>query len=469
MFDRNALFNIIIFFLAVVFMLFIGISKIPLEYIYITFIIIPVVIVITFTNTNIALIILIFSMLLSPELKVAGVPQRAVVVRFDDILLMVIFFSWLAKTALNKELGLLRRTPLNPLIIAYIVVCVVATTLGIVTGQINALTSFFYILKYSEYFMLYFLVTNNIRDKRQIRVFIGAFLITCSITCVYALLTVRNLYRSMEGAIYQAIETGDVARATAPFEGVQGEANTLGGYLVLLFALTLGIFLYTRSRNWKLSCLPLLFLIFITLLQTLSRGSYLAFIFMYLSMIIFTKEKKALLINILVISIIAIPIFVPNKVINRIKYTFVHGKLYTPFGIEITLEESAATRIENWKSIFKQWLKKPVLGHGVTGVGLVDTQYPRVLGETGIVGLWIFLWLLGAIFRRSLDVLRNIKDDWANGISLGFLSGYIGLLFHSFSANTFIIVRIMEPFWFLAAMVMMLPQLYGDRKRLEKQ
>ena len=81
-----------------------------------------------------------------------------------------------------------------------------------------------------------------------------------------------------------------------------------------------------------------------------------------------------------------------------------------------------------------------------------------MLGETGIVGFLIFIWLIIAIFRRGLHIFNNIEDDWARGLTLGFLAGFVGLLIHSFSASTFIIVRIMEPFWFLTAIVMMLPE-----------
>jgi hypothetical protein len=46
---------------------------------------------------------------------------------------------------------------------------------------------------------------------------------------------------------------------------------------------------------------------------------------------------------------------------------------------------------------------------------------------------------------------------------MGYMAGFIGLLFHGLGANTFIIVRIMEPFWFLTAMVVMFPELSDDR------
>ena len=403
-------------------------------------------VLITFLYTDLALIILIFSMLLSPELKLAEVPARAVVVRIDDILLIVVFFTWLAKMAINKELGLFRRTPINGLIVTYIFICIISTIIGILTGGVHPLKSFFYILKYVEYFMLYFLVTNNIRDKRQIKVFLVVFLITCAITCTYALATIEKMG----------------GRATAPFEGPKGEPNTLGGYLVLLFAISTGIFLYSSLRGWRIFCGILACLIFITLLQTLSRGSYLAFIITYLVLTVLTKKKKLLLIGILLLGMCTFPFILPEKVIERIGYTFTPRKPRVSLhGRSIPLEESAYARIETWKRVFREWKRRPLLGRGVTGLGLVDAQYPRVLGETGILGFSIFMWLLIYIFRYSLSIFRAVEDEWLKGLTLGFLSGFVGLLFHSFAAATFIIVRIMEPFWFLAGVILMLPSVEG--------
>ena len=45
---------------------------------------------------------------------------------------------------------------------------------------------------------------------------------------------------------------------------------------------------------------------------------------------------------------------------------------------------------------------------------------------------------------------------------MGFIAGFVGLLFHGLGANTFIIVRIMEPFWFMTALVVMIPKLEED-------
>jgi hypothetical protein len=413
----------------------------------------PVIIIITFLNTDLALIILIFSMLLSPELTLAEVPGRTVVLRVDDILLIVVFLSWLAKTAIYKELGMLKHTPLNKFMLAYIVACIFSTSLGILFNQIKPITSFFYILRYFEYFLLYFLFTNNIRDNRQIKLFIAVFLITGVIVCIYA-----------------ASQIGSLDRVTAPFEGAHPEPNTLGGYLLLLFAVCMSFFLYSPSAKWKILPGLLAFFIIPPFIFTLSRASYIAFIIMYIFIVFTAKRKVAFSIITLLFAIVIAVVFVPNvkkAVVTRIEKTFTPVKVYRAFGKAIPLEQSAASRVESWKRVAGQWTKSPLFGYGVTGVGLVDSQYPLVLGETGIIGFLIFLALLKRIYKLAKNSFKNVTDDWEKALSLGFIGGYIGLLIHSFAANTFIIVRIMEPFWFLTAIIVMLPEICATENKLE--
>ena len=50
-----------------------------------------------------------------------------------------------------------------------------------------------------------------------------------------------------------------------------------------------------------------------------------------------------------------------------------------------------------------------------------------------------------------------MDDEFYKGLILGFIAGFIGLTIHALTANTFIVIRIMEPFWFIAGIVMVLP------------
>lgn len=406
----------------------------------------PTILIITLLNTDLALIILIFSMLLSPEFKLAQAAERAVVVRLDDILLIVVFLSWFVRTAIHKELGLLRNSALNKWILSYILICIISSGMGILFGRLNATTAFFYIMKYIEYFLLYFMVTNNLKDRDQIKMFMLGFLITGLVICLYAI-----------------GQMGTTNRVSAPFEGQFSEPNTLGGYLIILFAVCISLFIYSPNLSWKYFCGFLALLAVPPFIFTLSRGSYLAFIVMYLSIVFFSKRNRILSLSILIIAIIIITVFFPslvNMMKQRIEKTFTSPLFtYEAMGKSIPLEESAAVRIESWKEAFKRLVRSPFIGHGVSGVGLMDTQYPLVLGETGIIGFIIFLVLMRKIFNRAIYVFRIMQDPWLKGLALGFLASFIGLLIQAFAANTFIIVRIMEPFWFLAAIVVMLPEI----------
>ena len=57
----------------------------------------------------------------------------------------------------------------------------------------------------------------------------------------------------------------------------------------------------------------------------------------------------------------------------------------------------------------------------------------------------------------GISTLQDAQDHHLlRGLSVGLIAGLAGLLVHALAANTFIIVRIMEPFWFLTGIVIAL-------------
>jgi hypothetical protein len=67
--------------------------------------------------------------------------------------------------------------------------------------------------------------------------------------------------------------------------------------------------------------------------------------------------------------------------------------------------------------------------------------------------------LLTVLGKTAIQSLHALKTPMFRGLTVGFIAGYAGLLVHAIGANTFIIVRIMEPFWFFAGIVVALPAL----------
>jgi O-antigen ligase len=396
---------------------------------------------ITLVNTDAGLAILIFSMLLSPEIMIGEVPGREIVIRFDDLLLIVITLAWLAKTAINKGLALFIKTPLNKAIGVYILICLIATLRGAVLGYVTPGKGLFYVLRYVEYFLLYILVANHIHSRKQIKFFLTAFFITCAIVSVYGILQ---------------IPTGE--RVSAPFEGQISEPNTFGGYLLFIFCLAMGLSLKKVPKNIRLALAGLVILISLPFIYTLSRGSYIAIIFSLITFIILSN-KKLLLTSATVLIIVLILVVKPEAFFSRVKYTFQEKESRLARIGDIYLDQSSSARIFSWKDSIESWKKRPILGRGISGFGLIDGQYIRTLPELGIIGLAAFIWLMLSILKHSYRVYKQMDDELYKGLSLGFMAGFIGLAIHALTANTFIILRIMEPFWFITAIIMMLPTL----------
>ena len=408
-----------------------------------------IIFTVSFVSTETALYMLIFAMLLGPQLSVGGGDEitaargRGVDLRADDILIATIGLSWFLRVAINKELGFFLRTPLNIPIAVYFIICIVATVHGYyLMRRLNPMVGFFFILKYFEYYLIYFMAVNHLREKEQIRRFLIAMLIVCFGVCVYAISQIPY-----------------VERVSAPFEGEIGEPNTLGGYLVLMFSLVVSLLVTPKSIGKKPLLLVLLGLMLVSLAATLSRGSWLALPLVILVLIALSRNRLLIVIP-LVIALAFSPYLLPKSVTDRVGYTFNQPENEEQLKIgAVKVDSSTSARLISWKVILTQdFVHHPIIGWGVTGHSFVDAQIPRILIETGLLGLTAFFVLIGLLFRHGLLALRVSRDPLFEAIAIGYIAGLVGLLVHSVGCNTFILVRIMEPFWFLTALIIMIPR-----------
>jgi len=402
---------------------------------------------IVFVRIEVGLYLVIFSMLLSPQLGTgAAVAEgRRIVIRSEDLLLLVVAFSWLAKTAVNKELGLTLKTPLNRPILAYVAATGIATLIGYLTGTVAGYGGAFYVLKYIEYFIVYYMVVNNLVDRRQAWRFVTAAFMTAVIVSLIGL---------------TQIPSG--ARVSAPFEGKEGEPNTFGGYLLLLIAVAGGIALETARIRTRAIYLGLTGLMSIPFMFTLSRTSYVGVIPAMAVMAVLSSRRRLVIGGVLVL-LVASPVVMtlfPQTVTRRVQYTFEpeRGQPTVRVGA-VGLDPSTSARLISVKQAFEGFTHRPIFGYGVTGFAFMDQQFARTLVETGIVGLATFLALVWAVLKVGVASYRSLTVPEDRGLALGFVAGTVGLLGHALGANTFIIVRIMEPFWFFAAIVVALPGL----------
>ena len=408
---------------------------------------------VVFFNLEFGIILLIFSMMLSPEVNIGASGARGshlVVVRYDDLLLIILFASWVARNALRKNLKTLRMSGLTMPVLAYTLVCVISTLLAILRGNVTWMKGSLYTLKYLEYFVLYFTTYTLANDKKRIWFYLTLGLMT-------ALLVTTHGY-------WYYLTSGGKA-AIAPFEAPinmvsteAGEPGSLGAYYLVIFGVLFGMIIHLSYSTAKKLLAPLAFMLPVFLV-TFSRASYLGLLGMTAALMIFNTKRRLFLLSLIGVCgglFLAIePI--REKVMARVEMTYQSSRNrelhdFTFMGKTFQLEDSAAQRVWTWQRVLNNHLPvHPLWGFGITGVGFEDSQYGLLLSETGLLGFFTFWWVIITIFYTARQLFVLATEDWMRGLAVGLALCLCGLLLDALTTNTFIIVRVMEPFWFLVA------------------
>lgn len=409
---------------------------------------------ITLFNPSVGLFLMIVTMLFSPEMPFGRVERRTIVVRYDDILILLCLLSWIISKVV-KSGNFFTFTPLDKPILFFILVCAISTSRGVLIKQVgHTMKAIFYILKLVEYFLIFYLVVNLVKSKKLVVYYVYTFFVSC--------LAVNYIG-------YQQIQAG-VGRVTLPFEGI-AEPNTYGGYLLFMFGMLFAFAFYNPKKMPRIITIPLMLLVVWNFSYTLSRGSWLAFFpVMFTVVIQLPREKKIFGLIIFAITILSTP-YMPDRVKNRMQSTFqdrgARGTFVDLPGMgperrRVGLDSSAGSRVEKFQHIMTYWQEYPIFGLGVTGAGFVDSQLFRTLGELGIMGLLAFIWIFKSVYSEVVVVKKYFKNAFIQSVTTGYIAGCVGLIIHSLTANTFLIIRIMGPFWFFTGLVMSFQQLFYD-------
>lgn len=397
---------------------------------------------VTVARVEFGVYVLLVAMLLSPEIDVGNTlsGERNLNIRYDDILIIVIFMGVMVKLAFEGRLKLWQPSLINLGILAYYSVCLVSTTMAVHRGlgAFDERSAFFIMLKMLEFYLLFFLAGHATLDLGGMQK---------QLTILFAVAVVVSLY-----GIYSI---GSVDRVSAPFEKGGTEPNTLGGYLVIVMCLAVA--LATQApRVWQK--VPFLLVTGVALwpfLYTLSRASYTA---LAVGLVVIAgMSRNALLILLLVTAGLASPLLMPGAVKDRVMGTFQTEEAggYRIAETEISVDKSTAERLEVWRKVRYILGLHPIfalLGGGVSWESVLDSQYARVILETGLLGLLAFLFLQLSILKTTREAYRWTEDWVSRGVALAVFAVTLALMVHSIGTISFLIVRIMEPYWFLAAL-----------------
>jgi len=327
----------------------------------------------------------------------------------------------------------------------YILLFILIMSMSLLISDYKMVSLKEYII-FLSYFFIYFLITNNIEDKRQFNLSIHLLFITSFIISVYTLL---HYY----GFISYLKEFG-------PVMSTIGQKNWISNYLSLIFPIIFSFFLLGEIKRNKIFYYLLLSVLYTTLLICQSRGIWISIsltailaiyiIFKFKLFEVFHKNQKWLVLLLVTFLIITI-IYSTDNPLNKSAITVPQRALST-FDMD---GSSVNVRLLMWKTSLEMIKDKPLFGSGIGTfkINYLDYQaeliksnpyyakysgkaeeahneYLQMGAELGIVGVGVFLAILFIFYSLVLHYLKKGNSNNNKIIVLGLIMGITSFLIH---------------------------------------
>jgi putative inorganic carbon (HCO3(-)) transporter len=244
--------------------------------------------------------------------------------------------------------------------------------------------------------------------------------------------------------------------------------NDFAGWLIMVICILTGLLLGNYSRRFLVKRSGTGILVFGLLVcvgLTYSRAAWLGLL---VGLIIIawqriaglSKKEKSLSVLLITVLMISIFIILPIRIKERAGYI-------------------NSLRFLRWKqglSIVKDY---PVFGTGLSTYMSVSSRYPIVVkgqgeyyphnsylhlaAETGLVGLFCFLWILVSWYRLVTQALKKTTHP----LLLGLISGISAFLVHSFFETNLYSLQLAVLFWFMFGLALALVNLLNKEVRID--
>lgn len=371
------------------------------------------------------------------------------------------FLAWFLKRIFGYRTdgpwGFLPRTPLNTMLLAFLVANVIATVLSVHFGlSLKALFG-----KLLKYLIIFFMVAETVNTEKRLKGFLlvllgSAFLLGADAAVQY----VRGI------DFLRGVRLG---RVTASFANPNDFAGWLA-VIVLIFGGVLGAGKDGLFRKRvKVFFAVALVVSLAWLLITYSRGAWLGVLAGSLlgAVCIFRgmgAGKKGLSILLAVLMLTGLFVFA-GRAVSALDRA---GNFQMKFGLTLgerirSIPDSramtTAIRFNLWKEALVVWKRAPLTGSGLNTYARVSPKngtfaesgvyphncYLQMAAETGLLGLGSFLWFLVAFFQAGLRYWERCRDF----LLLGLMCGILAFLVHSFVDSNLYQLQLAVLFWFM--------------------
>lgn len=346
-----------------------------------------------------------------------------------DILLLGMLGTWLTQVVVFKQPT--KSSVLTLPVLLYLLTGVVAALTGLKLGSTLGFVLYDYIRRF---FLgaIFFLLINIVDDLKGMKKLLLIMFVAAAIASLFGLYTWAVGPDGAQGVLDILKKIGytdnNASAHISTFGGSQnirisgtfGQANVLGGYLMVLLVLLFYTFSY--FGKWKKKVFAMGGIIALCFLLTLSRSAYVGLFGVFL-LGLFTPKRN---------------IFIAAAILFSIAI------LATP-GIRNRLlkKDSVTARFDEYEASMKYFKQYPILGCGL-GMGTyglggplwkqknfmwASSLYLAMINTAGLLCLSAFGFLILRFYQKIIMALRKPISTELKGILLGIASGVMGILF----------------------------------------
>ncbi len=381
---------------------------------------------------------------------------------------------WILKRVLGYRSevlwGMLPKTELNKALLILIIANAVSIIFCADTGLF--LRGFFG--KELKFLSIYFMLVEVINNKKRLL----SILITLAASAVLIIADAAvQYYTGTDFLRGYYIDTFSASFVTA---------SDFAGWLIVIIPVLLGILTENIFSNVKskilLSIIIIVFSLYLAM--TYSRGAWIGFLIAILFMLTYFVRKFTL-INKVLFLVIGVYLLMLLSLLPRFLSAQARYEILTKFkfsqNINLRVKSipqiskgSNLDRIRLWKEALRIIKAYPVTGCGLNNYSIVAKNYKSFEGggiyphnsflqkaaETGIFGLFAFLFVLFSFFKIGIAHLNKNK----NYLVLGLLAGILAFLVQSFFDTNLYALQLVVLFWYMLGLTIAVIKL--ERKEI---
>lgn len=353
-------------------------------------------------------------------------------------MIMVTGLSLVLKIAVNPDFKL-KYFKTNAWILVFVLIIIISAFTSISLEESKNIA-----LLMSAFALSYFVITNTIQDRKDLKIILYLFVIGAALSAVL------GIYQYVFGDVYsQAWLDSNMfedikMRVYSTFEN----PNVYGEYLIIAIPIAISLFWTEKGFLKKFFLLGISAVLMLAMILTFSRGCWLGILFslMILAIVI---DRRFIILGI--VALMFMPLILPDTIINR----------FTSIG---NLEDSSTSyRVNIWMGTLAM-----LKDYWFCGVGLGETSfntvyplysynntktahshnlYLQIVSQFGIIGLIVFLGILYNFYKETVVSMLRKKDI----VLAGIIAGLTGFFLEGMFDYTWYNYRVLLIFWMVLA------------------